>query len=179
VPGRLHETLSKTMIEDGGSRDSPAPRWAHWRWASDPGAAARRLERERRENRRRGAIQAMVGVAAATVLYWFGLTVLSAIAGTLALVVGTAALVSPTVAYAAISRGVDRFAHWVGVALTWLLLAPFYYLVVTPFSLLSGRHGRNDRLERRLDRSAATYWQRREPSAEAPDHPTDPYRRQF
>lgn len=55
-----------------------------------------------------------------------------------------------------------KFAHVLGWINTRLLLGLFFYLVLTPVALLLRVIGK-DLLERRLDRSARTYWVKREP----------------
>ena len=51
-----------------------------------------------------------------------------------------------------------RLGHWTGIALAWLLLVPIFYLAFLPFGLLL-RRGRRDRLRRRLDPDAVSYWE--------------------
>jgi hypothetical protein len=60
-------------------------------------------------------------------------------------------------------------AKAVARALTWLLLTLVYYLVFTPYGMLMRILGK-DPLQRRLDRSASSYWIRRQ------DGPFDPSR---
>ena len=55
-----------------------------------------------------------------------------------------------------------KFAHVLGWLNTRLLLGLFYYLVLTPVALVL-RITRKDLLLRRLDRSAQSYWIRRDP----------------
>ena len=50
----------------------------------------------------------------------------------------------------------------IGWTLSHILLAAGYYLVLTPMGLLA-RWLREDPLERKLDRDAATYWTERRP----------------
>ena len=71
------------------------------------------------------------------------------------------ALVSPLGAYAALDRAVGKVGEWIGTLLTWLLLGPFFYVFVAPFGLLL-RRGARDKMQRRLDPDAETYWQKRD-----------------
>jgi uncharacterized membrane protein HdeD (DUF308 family) len=77
--------------------------------------------------------------------------------GAITFVVG---MVSPLGAHAAIDRALGKLGHFVGKVLTWLLLAPFYYLAMTPLGVLTKR-GKRDPLHRRLDAEATTYWKKR------------------
>jgi hypothetical protein len=124
--------------------------------------------------RRRGLIQAGIGFAAAAILAWRFGSVPAGIAAGIATVVGLLALVSPLGGLARVDRGVGRFAGWVGTAVSWLLMTPFYYLVLTPLGLLLRARGKL-RIRRRPDSRATTYW------TELPPKPpgTAPYERQF
>lgn len=127
-----------------------------WSWRARDGAPARRAASLRREGMLRAVVAGIVG----GLLLFFGRTIVGSIAlgiGSLTLVL---ALASPTGAYAALSRAVERVGQWIGIALTWLLLAPVFYLFFAPFGLLA-RRGRRDRLGRRFDRDATSYWARR------------------
>ena len=70
----------------------------------------------------------------------------------------TAAWLSPNGAYAAIQRVVNAVAHAVGVALTFILMTPIFFLFFVPFRAL-GRRGRRDRLQRAFPHpEAPTFW---------------------
>ncbi|MEZ5065632.1 MAG: SxtJ family membrane protein [bacterium] len=60
-------------------------------------------------------------------------------------------------------------AHGIAQALTWVLLAVVFYVVFTPYGLISRALGK-DPLDRKIDRNRASYWIRRE------DGPFDPER---
>ena len=66
-----------------------------------------------------------------------------------------------------------RLGQWVGTALTWLLLAPFFYLCFVPARLLLRLRGK-DPLQRRFPGREASYWTLRKPVTEPAQ-----YRRQF
>ncbi len=76
-------------------------------------------------------------------------------------------------AYRAVQRGLGVFAHWVGRALTWLLLVPFFYLVFTPARVLLFLRGK-DPMSRTPDPEAASYWLER-PPVPGPEHYTRQY----
>jgi hypothetical protein len=61
-----------------------------------------------------------------------------------------------------------KFAHALGWLNTRLLLGVFFYLVLTPVALVLRLAGK-DLLQQRLDRSARTYWIKREPAQFDPD----------
>jgi hypothetical protein len=124
--------------------------------------------------RRRGLLQGAIGFAAAALLAWRFGRVPAAIAAGIATVMGRLALVSPLGGLARVDRGVARFAGWVGTAVSWLLMTPLYYLVLTPLGLAL-RARRKLRIRRGPDPRATTYW------TELPPKPagTEPYERQF
>jgi fatty acid desaturase len=112
--------------------------------------------------RRTAVLRAVVAAAVGAAFFYFDRPVLASVVlgvGGLALLVG---LLSPLGAHAAIDRSLAKLAHLVGVLLGWLLLAPFYYLVMTPLGLLTKR-GKRDPLRRRPDPSATSYWKKRDP----------------
>jgi hypothetical protein len=137
-----------------GRPDAAAVIW-DWKGERDD-----RLERARRA--RRGAIvRALVAAVAGGVFFFFGRVGVAGAAwgvGGLTLVLG---LTSPLGAYAALERVVGKAGDLVGVVLTWLLLAPVYYLFFTPFGLLFKR-GARDPMRRELSKDAETYWQTRD-----------------
>ena len=70
--------------------------------------------------------------------------------------------------YATIERGIDALARRTGIALGWVLLVPVFYLFFLPFGLVM-RRGRRDRMQRRFETEAISYWESRE--AVAPRRP--------
>ena len=64
-------------------------------------------------------------------------------------------------------------AYPIGWVLSNLILATFYFLVITPVGLLIRAFGR-DPMQRRTDPAARSYWTRREP-----DEPMESYLRQY
>ncbi|NCD33864.1 MAG: hypothetical protein EOL87_10685 [Spartobacteria bacterium] len=51
----------------------------------------------------------------------------------------------------------QKLGHWVGAALTWLLLVPFFYIACSTMRLGYLVMG-IDPMERKLDRSCDSYW---------------------
>jgi hypothetical protein len=128
---------------------------AIWTWQSEaaPRPSAAPI-------RRRGALQAAVGLAVAGGLFWAGRASWAAVVAAIATGIGLAALASPLALYAAIERGFAALGRGVGHSLTWLLLPAIFYGFFAPFSLLF-RRGRRDALRRRFAPDAASYWSSR------------------
>jgi hypothetical protein len=64
----------------------------------------------------------------------------------------------------------------VGRLLTWVLLVPLFYAFFLPFGALL-RRGRSDRLARRFDAGATSYWEPRE--SRRPTHASGQLDRQY
>jgi hypothetical protein len=96
----------------------------------------------------------------------------------IAVVVALSALASPLGAYKTLSRWLDRFAHAVGAAVTWVLMTVLFYLVFLPAGLLLRRKLAitlgNDRS---ADRRLPTYWIATEERERA--RSPESYRKQF
>lgn len=129
-----------------------------WDWqgkatrsASSAGGSAARA-------RRKGLVQAAVSALLGATLFAFWSQAIGTVVLTIASIVGLSALVSPLGLYAAIERLLLWLGHATGRLLTWLLLAPVFYGFFVPFGLLL-RRGRRDRLKRRLDPDAPSYWE--------------------
>lgn len=150
--------------------DGDAPSRAAWAWARGPAE-----DNSRRSRHRIAALTQLAAAVAVAAL--LGLLV-SPHWAVLPLVVGTvfAAItwLSPEGLYPrlqALLRAIGRAAGWLT---TWLLLTPFYYLVMTPLGL-TRRRGRRDPLARRRLPDAASYWLPRDDRSTKPEH----YQRQF
>lgn len=126
-----------------------------------PEAAAVCLERPApRSLRREGVVRGLVPLALAGLFFGAGHPVAASVAAGLGALTLGLALLSPDRGYAALSAAVGWAGERVGQLLAWGLLAPVFYLVVTPLGLLT-RRGRGDRLARRFERGAASYWSAR------------------
>ncbi len=140
---------------------------AIWRWQD--GAmmdAARRV----RAARRGALIRFVVASSAGALFFLLHRPIAAAAAGALGVLGLALAIASPLGAYAALERAVATLGRLIGTLLTWLLLAPVFYLFFTPFGLLF-RRGRRDPMKRALEPDAKTYWQRRDddrPNLERP-----------
>lgn len=123
--------------------------------------------------RSKAMVQALVMVGVGLLLdLWLGHALAARILWSLAGVILLLGLFFPP-AIAALHRGIARFAHGVGVLLTWLLLVPFFYFCFVPFRiwlLLT----RKDPLRRHIDPARESYWELRRP----PPTP-ESYRRQY
>ncbi len=75
-----------------------------------------------------------------------------------------AALLSPQGLYARFSAAMEAFARGVGTLLTYLLLVPIYFLLITPFGLLM-RRGSRDPLHRTWSAQTASFWTNRPDTA--------------
>jgi|GEM_PF-2007848 len=107
--------------------------------------------------RQSGVLRALVAYGFAGLLFTFEHPIASAVAGSLGTLTLVLALVSPTGGYLRLQRAVEKLGELVGGLLTWLLLAPVFYLFLAPFGRLA-RRGKGDRLGRRFDRAAGSYW---------------------
>lgn len=127
---------------------------AIWRWnetdaTSGPSARALRI---------RGALQAAVGAGVGALLIAYGPPLAGAVVLGIAALLLAAALLSPTGLYAAIQRPLQSLGRGLGSAVNWILLVPLFYGFFLPFGVLL-RRGRRDRLKRRLDTAAPSYWE--------------------
>ena len=180
------KTMSETAAQAAGSvTGSAAERTANatgnqasieaakvvWQWrrpaagGEDAGAAA--------AARRKGLAGGAIGLAVATALY-FWKPQMALVVAAIAVATTLLALVSPLGGFRAFTKALEGFAHGVGMALTWLLMALAYYLLFLPVGLLLRAMGKLH-VTRGGDASRSTYWQ--EPTA--PPTSLDAYRRPF
>lgn len=153
----------------------PSP-WPAWRPAPPPGVAAEAAAHRRRRLRREAVVRAVIGLAIAALLaLWKPL--FAAVVAAIALVLLAVALAAPG-AYARIAAGLERFGHWVGRAVTWLLMPLLFYLLFLPVGLALRAAGKL-RITRGPDPSRATYWDTPEPGQAWGGGGAASYRRQF
>jgi hypothetical protein len=140
-----------------------------WPWreagkpAADPAAGAAR----------RGLVQAAVMLAIAAILYVvFGRRILPLMVTGLAVVNLVLALAAPK-AFTAVEHFWSRAARGVGVAATWALMVPFFYLCFLPARLILLARGR-DPMRRRFPSPEPTCWTPRRGASD-----TARYSRQF
>ena len=145
---------------------------AIWDWrGSKAGAAA--AER-RRQARRQGSLQAIVAAVVAAGVYLVWSPWVAGAVGVVAVLTAALAWLAPDRLYPGLRRGLAAFGRAVSTLVTWLLLVPFFYLVVTPLGLFL-RRGRRDPMFRAIDLQAESYWQ---PRSGEPSTPAS-YERQF
>jgi len=135
-----------------------------WQWRAERDERPARAARARKTALVRFVVAALAGGA----FFYFGRVTVASIAWSVGSLTLLLALASPLGAYAAIDRWVARLGALIGTILTWLLLAPVFYLFFTPFGLLF-RRGSRDPMRRSFDRSVPTYWKRRDDSSSKHD----------
>jgi hypothetical protein len=129
-----------------------------WDWRREQSAQARR--EARRRARLAGAVQGVVAAGVGATLLLFGLVLLGWLGLALGALTAAAALLSPERLYASIRRLTSSLGIRIGRTVSWLLLAPLFYLFFAPFGLLFRRRQR-DPLERCFEPDLPTYWKRR------------------
>jgi hypothetical protein len=125
--------------------------------------------------RKRGLLGGVIGLAVAAVFFFLlkrpvGAAVVAAVAVLFTLL----ALLAPLTAYKSVTRALDRFAHAVGTAVTWVLLTLMYYLFFVPLGWFLRLRGKLA-ITRSFDSRRPSYWISREDRARTPES----YRRQF
>lgn len=150
--------------------------WPAWRPAAPPEAAALAASRERRRLRVQGAVRAAVGLLAAALLALWK-PVFAVVVAAIALVLLLVALAAPG-AYARIAAGLERFGHWVGTALTWLLMPLLFVLLFLPVGLALRAAGKL-RVTFGPEPGRASYWETPEAGQRWGGGGAASYRRQF
>ena len=118
-------------------------------------------------------VQSILMAAIGAFLFWkLGKHVMGIIAWCLATVVLVSGFFIPRL-FAAIERFGKLLGKWVGIFLTWGLLAPFYYLCFSTMHLALKIRGK-DPLQRQFPTREPTYWISRKPVADLSQ-----YRKQF
>jgi hypothetical protein len=126
--------------------DSRADRVARtvWDWRTAGDAAKAEADRRRLAAgaRRSALLRAAIGVIAAG-LVWLWKPVLGVVVLAITAAILLVALVSPLGAYRAIAAGLERFGHWVGLGVTWVLMALIFYLLFFPVGRVRRARGRS------------------------------------
>lgn len=112
-------------------------------------------------SRKTGLVQALVGFVAGGLIYRFAAPAAGVVVLSLSALLAVIVIVSPDRLYPAIGGVFKRIGKVVGSGIGWLLLVPFFYLVLTPLGLILQLR-RRDPLQRRLDPDRDSYWQRPE-----------------
>jgi hypothetical protein len=146
-----------------------------WSWRDRAAGNEQARAREAKASSRKGMIGGGIGLVAAAAVYFFlHRPVAAAVIGAIAIGIGLVALLSPLGLYKRLSRGLDRFAHAVGSAVTWVLMPILFYLVFLPVGAFLRARNRLA-ISRRADRRLPTYWT----PTEARVRTLESYRKQF
>lgn len=156
----------------------PAPRREPsavvWSWRGGETEEHARV-REAAAARKRGLMGGAIGLTIAGALFFLlKKQVPAAVVASLAVLSTVLSLAAPLTAWKSVTRALDRFAHFVGTAVTWVLLTVLYFLVFLPLGLFLRARGKLA-ITRNFDRRLPSYWKLpdgRERTAES-------YRRQF
>jgi len=123
--------------------------------------------------RRRVLLQCAITAAIATLLtWWLGRYRLGLFLYCFSAVILVCGFLAPK-AFGTMERLGQKLAQAVALALTWILLAPFFYLCFAPARLILKLTGK-DPMHRRLEPKRSSYWVDHKPPA-APQ----PYTRQY
>ena len=150
------------------TRDPSALIW-NWRPQDDAGARAQ----EAAAARKRGLLGFAIGLVAALVIHHYR-PVAGFVVGGVAVLFLLLALASPLTLYPKVMGLLDRFAHLVGTAVTWVLMTVLYYIFFLPAGLLL-RTGRKLAITTHPDRGLPTYWSQADERQRAPEA----YKKQF
>ena len=129
-----------------------------WSWRDRAAAGEAARAREAAANRTKGLIGGAVGLAVAALLYFvLHRETMGAVVAGIAVAFALLAVASPLGAYKGVLKALDRFAHYVGAAVTWVLMTVLFYLVFLPAGLILRARGRLH-ISRGPDRSLPSYW---------------------
>jgi hypothetical protein len=123
--------------------------------------------------RRRGLIGGAVGLLVAAAVYYLWRPGMAYVIAAVGLALALLALAAPP-AYRKVAGLLDRFAHAVGMAVTWLLMTLLYYVLFFPVGLLLRRQ-RKLAVTMHPDRRLPSYWS----STEGKARTAESYRKQF
>lgn len=148
-----------------------------WNWRGSGEAEDARRAREAAEIRRRGLIGGAVGLAvAALVFFLWKKPVPAAVIATIAILFSLPPVLAPLTAGRSVARALDRFAHAVGLGVTWVLMTLLYWLLFLPVGLFLRARGKLA-ITRAFDPRRPTYWTSVEERERA--RTPESYRRQF
>jgi hypothetical protein len=150
-----------------------------WDWRDgDRGSREQiRRTREAAEIRKRGLIGGTVGLTvAALVFFLLKKPELAAVIAGIALLLSLPSLLAPLTAGKSVARALDRFAHFVGMGVTWVLMTLLYYLLFLPAGLVLRARGKLG-ISRGFDPRRPSYWNVVEERERA--RTPESYRRQF
>lgn len=148
-----------------------------WDWRGGGETEEARRVREAAKIRQRGLIGGLVGLTvAALVFFLWKKPVPAAVIATIALLVSLPSLLAPLSAGRSVARALDRFAHAVGLGVTWVLMTLLYWLLFLPVGLFLRARGKLA-ITRSFDPRRPTYWTSIEERERA--RTPESYRRQF
>ena len=140
-----------------------------WPWRTPPQASATGVW----TRPQRVLIQWTVMVAIATLLtYWLGRYRLGLFLYCFSTVILICGFLAPK-AFETMERLGQKLAHTIALALTWILLMPFFYLCFAPARLILMLTGK-DPMHRNFEPNRSSYWVDHKPPAA-----TQPYTRQY
>jgi len=146
-----------------------------WSWRDRAAGLEAARAREAASNRTKGLIGGVIGLAVAALFYLVFHKVRTAeVIAAVAVLVALTALASPLGAYKTLSRWLDRFAHAVGSAVTWVLMTVLFYVVFLPAGLILRR---KLAVTKGADKRLPTYWIATEERERA--RTPESYRKQF
>jgi len=145
-----------------------------WNWRAAAGADDNRAAMAAAA-RWQGAIGGAVGLAVAAALAWLlHRPVTARVVAVLSLTVALLAIAAPLTLYGRLRGALDRFGHWVGTGVTWLLMTVLFYLLFVPVGLIMRGMGKLA-FKRFADPALDTYWT----PTEGRVHSAESYRKQF
>ena len=159
---------SRTEFTGEASAERPSASTIVWNWRDGRNHSA---HTRHVYSRSQGAVHSFIGLVIAVILFVLGQRTLALIAGSLATLSFLLAMISPAGLYTRLRRGVAQLGVWIGIALSWILLVPLFYLFFLPFGLLL-RRGARDSMERNLDSTGTSYWKKRKKANSNPETDT-------
>jgi hypothetical protein len=144
-----------------------------WNWRQDSAETSASRAREAAAARKRGLLGLVLGLVAAAVIHHFRPTA-GLVVASIALLFFLLAMAAPLTLYPKVMALLDRFAHLVGTAVTWVLMTVLYYLFFLPVGLLL-KATHKLAVTTHFDRALKTYWSKADERQRAPEA----YRKQF
>jgi hypothetical protein len=145
---------------------------AVWRWQD--GATAQAKGPSASALRQHGAIRGVIAFAVASAFWFTHHTNMAIVVAAIGATTLLTALLSPLGLYTRLTRALDVFAQGVGTAITWLILVPIYFLVITPIGTVMGM-GSRDPLRRKWTAQTPTFWTNRPATDDAPERRKRPF----
>lgn len=155
-------------------RMDPAALVWNWRRAEGKDSSQADEAKQNAAARKKGVIGGVVGLTVAAIIYfYFERPILAAVVAGIALVLTLLAFLAPA-AHRKVQGLLDRFAHGVGMAVTWVLMTVLYYLLFLPVGLFL-RARKRLAVTQHPDRRLPSYWS----STEDRPWTAESYRKQF